>query len=180
MGNQQGTPTEIEIAWLAGFIEGEGSLSLSAWNRFDEHAGRNPKIAVTIKIYNTDAALIGRCTDILCKLGISPHLKEREQRPMLKPDGSGEYKSVDPMLVLTVSKLVCARALLEKLVPHLYGNKRRRAAIMMQYLDRRIEKIERNGGNFRNLPYDDAEIELVEAFYKLTRVQESSALRREA
>ena len=47
--NQQGTPTEAEIAWLGGIIEGEGSVMLSCFVR-DERA--KPKVGVEIKLYN--------------------------------------------------------------------------------------------------------------------------------
>jgi len=178
MRNQQGTPTKVELAWLAGFIEGEGSLALSAWNRLDNHASRNPKIAVSIKIYNTDAALISRCRDILKGIGVEPYMKEREQKPMLKHDGSKQYKSVDPMLTLTVSKLSSAQKALTCLTPYLFGDKRIRAEIMLEYLDKRLSRQKENSGNFRNLRYQDDEIALVKKFYTLTRPGQTKAFAR--
>lgn len=167
MGNPQGTPSEAEIAWLSGVIEGEGSLALSAWNRRDEHASRNPKISVTVKIYNTDAAIISKCVEILGKLGINPHLKEREQRPIPKRDG-GEYKSVDPMLTLTVSKLDTALRLVRTVRPWLFGNKAARAELIVSYLERRLAKVAASGSH-RQCPYDDEDIGFVEQFYALTK-----------
>ena len=175
MRNQQGTPSETELAWLAGFIEGEGSLSLSAWNRFDEHASKYPKISVTIKVYNTDARLIQRCREIIRKLDIEPHLKERDQKPMLKA-GGGTYVSRDPMLTLTVSKFSCALTLLEAIRPYLYGDKSTRADLMIEYLRIRIAKFAANGGNFRNVPMAREEIVMLKAFHALTRRSPGTAI----
>jgi LAGLIDADG-like domain len=177
MRNQQGTPSDVELAWLAGFIEGEGTLALSAWNRFADGDVRSPKVAVTIKVYNTDAKLIQKCRSIIRKLEIEPYLKEREQKPMLKK-GGGEYVSHDPMLTLTVSKQQCAKRLLNAIRPHLFGDKATRADLMIEYLDMRIAKIEANGGNFRKLDVGPDEYRIVEQFYTLTRNGSSPAVQR--
>src|SRR3990172_4941797 len=173
MDNPQGTNI-AEIAWLAGIIEGEGSLSLSAWNRSDSHASKNPKIAVTVKIYNTDAIIIRKCVEILNKIGIHPHLKEREQKPMLKL-GGGEYKSVDPIITITVSKLSVALKLLQTIQPYLFGSKSARADLMVRYLEQRLAKIGLVG-NHRKCLYDAHDFGFVKDFYRLTRRGTTSAL----
>jgi len=166
--NQQGTPTEAEIAWLAGVLEGEGSFALSMWKR-DEESGSVPKASVTVKLYNTDAGLVKKAVEIIRRLGIAPYIKEREQKPMQKPGGEGHYCSPDPMLVVTVSKLEASLVLLKTLRPWLFGNKAARADLMIAFLEQRLAKHEAHG--VKRVPYDGEDIRLVADFYsRFTRV----------
>lgn len=173
--NQQGTPTEAEIAWLAGIIEGEGTLMLSAFVRNEK--GANPKIGLEVKIYNTDAYLIDACLGIIRRLSIEPYILERAQKPMRKPKGEGVYEVRDSMISLIVKRLDDVYKLLALIKPWLLGQKRKRAEIMLSYLDRRFEKFEQAGGN-RRQPYDVGDIKLVKRFYELTRPGSNASVDR--
>ncbi len=173
--NQQGTPTEAEIAWLSGIIEGEGTLALSAFVRNEK--GANPKIGLEVKIYNTDATLIEACLDIIRRLGIEPYINERPQKPMRKPDGEGYYQVLDSMISVIVKRLDDVYKLLSLIRPWLLGQKRARAEIMLRYLERRFFKFEQAGGNKRQ-PYDLGDIKLVKRFYELTRVKTNRSVER--
>lgn len=163
--NPQGTPSQAEIAWLAGFIEGEGTLVLSSWKR-NEKQGKQPKIGLQVKIYNTDALLIRRTVDMMERMGVAPHIKEREQKPMLRP-GGGEYRPVNGMYIVTINKLEQVHQLLTHLHPWLAGDKRARADLMLRFLDRRFAKFRKNNG-YKRVPYDDGDMQIVAEFYGLT------------
>jgi len=160
--NQQGTPTEAEIAWLGGIIEGEGSVMLSCFVR-DERA--KPKVGVEIKLYNTDGGIIKKAVDIIERLGLRYHLRERSQKPM-KMESGAKYGSAAPMIALTVKNLACAYSLAKLLRPWMFGEKGHRLDLMIQYLARRLEKIKENGGNFRNIALDYGDVSIVADFYK--------------
>lgn len=164
--NQQATPTEAEIAWLAGIIEGEGTLMMGIW----QHNGptRQPKVGLQVKIYNSDAGIIRKAASILELLTVGFHLKEREMPPMLKPDGEGHYTPKAPMLTLTVSKLAAVKDLLEKIRPWLFGEKSARADLMLQFLNKRFERTHEKGVYMRK-HYNADEIRIVLAFYKVGR-----------
>jgi hypothetical protein len=162
--NQQATPTEGEIAWLAGIIEGEGTLMMSLWKRNDG-PDRRPKVGLQIKIYNSDAGLIRKAASILELLAVGFHLKEREMPPMTKPGGEGEYAPTAPMLTLTVSRLSAVDRVLKAIRPWLFGDKSARADLMLQFLDRRFAKFEDDSMGKR-APYDAGDIRLVLAFIK--------------
>jgi hypothetical protein len=163
--NQQGTPTEAEIAWLAGIVEGEGTVALSCYIRSERQS--TPKVGVEIKLYNTDAGIIRKATDILERLGLSFHLGERAQPPMMMASGE-KYGGRDPMLTLTVKRMESAYLLAKLLRPWMFGDKGARLDLIVQYLARRIEKFDMVGGMLigRRVPLDREDTRLVVDFYR--------------
>lgn len=160
--NQQGTTSEAEIAWLAGIIEGEGTMDLSVYRRNDSV---KPKIAARIVLYNTDAGIIKKAVSIIEGLGLKHYLAERAQKPLARANGEG-YGGQDPMFILKVSKLADAYILAKLLRPWCFGDKGNRFDLMIQYLARRLKKIELNGGNHRNVELDHGDVSIVADFYK--------------
>lgn len=157
--NQQETATESEIAWLAGIIEGEGTVALSCWQR---KPGVKPKIGTEIKLYNTDSGLINKAIEIVNKLGINPYISQRDMSPMHMVGGE-KYGGVDPMLTVTVKKIGDTFKLASLLRPWFFGDKAGRLDLMIQYLGKRLEKISEGG---KALPLDIEDIKVVANFYK--------------
>ena len=174
--NQQPTPTEGEIAWLAGIIEGEGTLIMSLWQR-NEREGQKPKVGLQVKIYNSDAGIILQASSILERLAVGFHLKERDMPPMLKPGGDGYYAPSAPMLTLTVSKLSAVAAILQAIRPWLYGDKAARADLMLKFLKRRFSKFEDESMGKR-APYDAGDIRLVLKFAQSGRRADTRTVER--
>lgn len=169
--NPQGTPTEAEIAWLAGILEGEGTVMLGAWVRNESKAIRQGSVApgmlkatVNLKFYNTDAGIMTKVVDILEKLSIGYHVREREMKPMQKPGGEGYYKSTDPMITATISTLPMAYRLAKVLRPWCFGEKGHRLDLIIQYLARRFAKAEK-AGTVRT-EYDIADLTTIRDFYR--------------
>jgi hypothetical protein len=158
--NQQGTPTEAEIAWLSGVIESEGSVMLSCYVRKERC---KPKIGTEIKLYNTDAGIIHKAVDILERLGVGHYISERQQKPMKMKNGK-EYGASCPMLALTVKNLEQAYRLAKIIRPWFFGEKGPRLDLMIQYLARRLAKIEASG-NLR-VPLDRGDVQIVVDFYR--------------
>lgn len=179
--NQQATPTEGEIAWLAGIIEGEGSLMMSLWQR-NERGGQKPKVGLTVKIYNSDAGIIRKAASILELLAVGYHLKERDMPPMAKAGGDGHYAPTAPMLTLTISRLSFVAAVLRAIRPWLFGEKAARADLMLQFLDRRFVKFEIKGSGAQRMgkraPYDADDIRLVLTFAQNGRRGDVKAVER--
>lgn len=172
--NQQATPTEAEIAWLAGLIEGDGTLSLGAYARTEKTA---PKISTSVCLYSTDPALIAKAVELVSRLGLGHYLTERAQRPLLKAGGEGAYHSPDPMLGIYVKNQQDALILLTRLRPWLFGAKAVRADLMLKYLARRLARIEAAGGNTR-IPLTRDDLNTVREFYEITRQGRSPAVER--
>ncbi len=174
MDNQQATLTEAHIAWLAGIIEGEGSLSMNAYERKDR--SNNMKVQTTIVIYNTDAGIIRQALSILDAMDIAYYVREREQKPMLHE--GGKYLPTAPMLIVLVKTLTGSLKLLTSIRPWLFGDKAARAEIMLQYLTRRLERIKANGDNHRNVKMDKEDFEIVSKFYRLTKRSNENTVKR--
>lgn len=172
--NQQATPTEGQIAWLAGIIEGEGTLMMGLWRRSED---RKPKVGLQVKIYNSDAGIIRQAALILELLAVGHHLKERDMPPMLKPGGEGHYAPVAPMLTLTVSKLDAVHKVVTTIRPWLFGEKAARADLMLQFLERRFEKFETKSMGKR-AAYDAGDIRLVLQFAQSGRRGDVKAVER--
>lgn len=174
MDNQQATLTEMHVAWLAGIIEGEGSLALNAYDRKDK--GNSLKIQTSIVIYNTDAGIVNQALKVLESMDITYYVQERTQKPMMKEGGF--YTSTSSMLSVYVKGLADAIKLLTAIRPWMFGDKSARADIMLRYLKRRFEKIEANGGNYRNLKLDAEDFQCVADFYKITKRSNPSTVKR--
>lgn len=159
-GNQQEIPTETEIAWLAGIVEGEGSVMLSCYVRNEKS---KPKVGTEIKVYNTDAGIIAKCTEIVERLNLSYHLSERAMKPM-KMESGEKYGGRDPMLTLTVNRLESAYLLGKLLLPWMFGDKQHRLRLIVQYLARRLNKIKITGKH--NVEIDKGDVEIVAEFYR--------------
>lgn len=161
--NQQEIPTEGEIAWLAGIIECDGSVMLSCHIRNEKHS--KPKIGTEIKIYNTDAGIITKVVDILTRLNMSHYISERLQKPMDMKNGKSYGDKTKPMLSVAIKNIEPAYFVGKLLLPWMSGEKKHRLLLMTQYLARRLEKIEINGGNKRT-PLDRGDCELIIDFYR--------------
>ena len=169
MANQQATPTEAEIAWLGGIIEGEGSLAMSIYH----HNGkaRQPKVGLKVIVYNSDAGIMKQVVSILSRLMIGHHIRDRELPPMRKASGDGHYSPTAPMLIVTIGKLSAVYDVLKAIRPWLYGDKAARADLMLQFLERRSKK-----NNGKRTQYDAGDIRIVLEFARMGRRQSTALI----
>jgi len=161
--NQQEIPTEGEIAWLAGVIECDGSVTLSCYIRSEKSL--KPKIGTEIKLYNTDGGIISKAFDIIERLGLKSYITERSQKPMGMANGKRYGDMTKVMLSISVKNLADAYLLGKLLYPWIAGEKKHRLSLMIQYLARRLKKFEDNNGN-KKIPLDKGDYHLVVDFYK--------------
>ena len=165
--NQQGTPSEAEVAWLGGIIEGEGTLSLSVYSRNeDPRKSRDFKITANVILFNTDAGIIVKACEILDRMNISYYIVEKEQKPMLKPGGDGFYTSKMPMLRILVKGMDSTLRLTGFLYPWLFGEKKHRCALIIKFLIGRLSKIEARNG-YKRIPYEVDDLRIAADFYKV-------------
>lgn len=161
--NQQETPTEGEIAWLAGAIDCDGSVMLSCYIRNDK---ARPKVGIEIKLYNTDGGIITKAINILMRLNLSHYITERPQKKMTMKDGSS-YGSSKSMLSVSVKNLGDAYILAKLIYPWMAGEKSKRTALIIQYLANRLKKLEsKNDKSSRFVAYDEEDCRLVIEFYR--------------
>lgn len=121
--NQQATITEVEKAWLAGLIDGEGSIRIDYPNGMSHSP--SPRIVIT----NTDFAIIEKAKAICQRMGTNPHISLRKR---VNP-----YRDVKDILVLGISKLTI---ILNSTMPYLTGRKLNQAKLLYRFCELRMGK----------------------------------------
>lgn len=166
MGNQQGTVTEGEIGWLAGIIEGEGSITMNvrkkSWKGW-EGVG----VDLTVCVANTDGGVIEKTNSILERLiGAQPRIVETVKSPVYKKDGTAYVNLNKTVMQVHVNKMVHILTVLKAIEPHMGGEKRARARLAMKFVERRIAK--KTGESVQQIAkFDRYDWDTVREFYKL-------------
>jgi len=124
------TISRVELAWLAGIIDGEGCMNL-CWN------AKRPQMKAEINITNSDARIIARVSQIYHKENIKFHYTLRKRTRFC--------------LSICISGFRSCKKLLDMITPYLTG-KRDQADTMAEYLKYRINlfsstKDQRRAGN---------------------------------
>ena len=116
-------PKEQDLAWLAGFIDGEGSIIISRYKAKD---GRI-KLCPIIDITNTCQATILHCKKILDSLDTSYHIqfkkkqgkKNQDSYSLVTRNNQYIYKTITYLLPYLVTKASQAEMTLEFVVKKL-------------------------------------------------------------
>ncbi len=126
MGNQQ--VTQIEIGWLAGFIDGEGYIGIQGYKTRNRHASYK----CALQVSNTDEAMILKAQKIIQKVGTNPYIRTH---------GYGVRNQIHRkiVLVLVVAKMSRLIPVLELVVPYLTGLKKERGELVLEYCRSRMK-----------------------------------------
>lgn len=163
MGNQQGinnfTSTaygrvqDIEWAWLAGMLNGDGCFSLQLRKR-----EKRWKCDVSINLTQCDPCIIEKTSDILDRgLGCNPYIHE------YKPSGAG----INTKYNLRITKMSIMSALIDKIMPYMCGAKQAKAKLMQKYLKNRMQY--KGKSRKRNtIQNDHKTLSLAKEFYDLS------------
>lgn len=165
IGNQQEI-LDTDIAWLAGIIDGEGSICMNVrqkhWNGWNGIG-----VDLHIGIVNTDGGIIHKFVSVLRKLGIEAHLHESEQNPIYNANGRKYQNHSKTIVQAGISKMRDILNVLTRIQPYLAGEKSKRALLIMQFIERRIErqtKRSKGGATW----YDGYDWDIVKKFYDIT------------
>ncbi len=120
--------TEIERAWLAGIIDGEGSISLFS----NQEKSGSIKIKPVINFVNTDLGIVNEALSILHKAGCKPYIVNRRQSTK-----NSRHRDVVEVKASSVPEV---KKFLELVAPYLKGEKKHKAEILLRYVSRREEK----------------------------------------
>lgn len=158
MDNQQGTlaVTDIELGWLAGVIDGEGTIAFSPYplrrnGKIIQELRIKPQIIVT----NTDKALIEKVADIFGRSHIGVHFQTRTQHGR-SFGGNAPTTKYRPLHVANVSGFMRAKKAIELLGSHLVS-KKAKAEMVLRYIVQR--ELKRSGK--RECPLDRADLTLI-------------------
>lgn len=118
---------ETDLAWLAGFMEGEGTFAIYHQKR----KGKNgDQLRAAISVTNTDAHLIVRCKSIFESLGCVMHIHEYKNKK----------GSTRPIYDLQTARHEYVKTICESLIPYLAGEKKAKATLLLSYVDTRLSK----------------------------------------
>lgn len=127
---KEGNPQDL--AWLGGFFDGEGHVSLRVYDR-----GHGKNLLVDWEVCNTEKVLIDRTSSILDSLSI-PHTRtykcERARR-----------KSV---WMLKVSSVVGFAAACKVVAPHCAGIKRKKMEICFEWAMKHLSLLSQRGDKY--------------------------------
>lgn len=172
--NQQETLTQAEIGWMAGIIDGDGSLSMNV-RRKNWNGWKGVGVDLHVWVVNTDATIIEKFQSILNKMGIRGYINERQPS-----SGEFQYKNGKSLLACGLSSMEKIRTLLETIKDSLTGDKKSRANLILEFINRRKVM----GKKYKHYSKDDWKI--VEDFYRISngaaweKIKGSSETIREA
>lgn len=166
MDNQQATLTEGELGWLAGIIEGEGSITMNvrkkAWKGW-----QGVGVDCTVALSNTDGGIIEKSVKLLGRLtGSEPFVYEIPKSPVYKPDGTSYLNPKTFILNVSVNRMAGILIVLRAIEPYMAGEKAARARLMIKFVERRMSrktKLTKKGMAL----FDKYDWETVGEFYKL-------------
>ena len=167
MGNQHGTPTEAQLAWLAGIIEGEGSITLNV-RRKSWKGWEGIGIDLQIQVVNTDGFIIEEVANILRMIiGAEPRLMERGKIPDRTTTDGTVWRQNRAMMMVGVCKMAHILAVLDAILPYMIGEKKARARLAKQFIERRMSH---KGERTKHGPswYEGYDWKLVADFYQIS------------
>ncbi len=150
--NQQVIVKETDKAWLAGFLEGDGYITMSSYLAAKKKKDSGLVVSPVIGFSNQDALLIERAKKICDALaGGGVWLSENNK------DFAYSYPSkYNTVINLSVRRLSACSKILEALIPYLAGQKAARARLLLEFVNRRM--------SHPSQPYDSEEIGMVRTF----------------
>jgi hypothetical protein len=118
---------ETDIAWLAGFMEGEGSFFIAHQRRSNRDKDMlRPGVDVT----NTDPALISKAHTIFDNMGVKMHVRQY----------SNKKGSTRPVFQLGTARQDYVKIVCDTLYPYLFGEKKARVELVLNFVNSRLEK----------------------------------------
>lgn len=156
--------TEIEKAWLAGFWDGEGSITIFT------HVEKNgvQKLCPTVSVVNTHLETVSYIASLLDRLGTSFSFFERKSSNV-------KHKNA---YQLTTRNMKYIKLVLEAILPYLV-TKKAQGYLTLRYVEKKLQYIEK--GNKPKYDEEDFKVQkAVQGMNKTGKNSISSTTTREA
>jgi len=167
-------PQERSLAWLAGIIEGEGSISVQVYTLPTSRVRLTPYVS----IINTDRAILNECERILKQL-----LRGERAQPRYcnhaRTQHKASFEGRKVCYALRVDGVAC-RAILKALLLFMVGEKRKNAKVVLRYIESRTKSllIRDKLGRIRRASYTRSEIDLISSIRSHTAAKSSETICR--
>lgn len=126
MDNQQESSRFVEMSWLGGIIDGEGTITLSIINR----TNKTPLVKPKVSIVNTDEKIINKIKEILTKNNFAFWVSEYE--------GNKNWKK---RYVIEISGMGRIMKFLPEINSYLVGKKELGELVLQWCMDRYNKRI---------------------------------------
>jgi hypothetical protein len=163
MDNPQGTlpVLETEKAWLAGIIDGEGSIILS----LSVQDNRLYNVLPEVHIANTEKIMIETIGDIYDRLGVGRHISRRKVSTTNGVTGE-RGKAYKDLYVAASVGFLRVRKLLPSILPYMVTSKRQKGEKILKYVEQRCSRIYPSGEmrgsrQGRKVPWSTADARLI-------------------
>lgn len=173
MDNPQGTlpVSETEKAWLAGIIDGEGSVILSLQVNGHKLIGALPEVHVG----NTEQVMIEAIGDIYNRLSVGRHISRRKLSSTNGITGQRGMSYKD-LYVVAVVGFLRVRKLLPHILPYLVTSKKQKTELLLRYVEQRCVRIYPEGENRgsrqgRKATYSLADVRLMHGIASLGKTK---------
>jgi len=133
MGNQQ-ERFDLELAWLAGIIEGEGWVSLSMIKSLKSTGKYYVAFSGNIGMTNTDFLIMDKVLEIFKKLNLKYRLQERKAH--IGKDGRPRKAKRE---ISVYSKQYVIK-LIDSIFPYMFGEKKNRVLKLLEFYKIRESK----------------------------------------
>jgi len=152
------------VGWLAGIIDGEGTVSLTISHRASrsQTIRTNPKVVIA----NTDAGIIDRCVKALDVVGVGAY--QRLDRPAPGMVCGVSVKKFKPVTIIEINGFKRVRTLLNAVRPFLAGEKASRSDLLLRFIEGRIGYAQASK-SAQNLRYRQQDVDNALAFLRVTR-----------
>jgi hypothetical protein len=121
---------EVDLAYFAGIIDGEGTITLErngTRRAYNGQMGFSPKVIIA----NTSQPLLQRVFSIIEAIGVNPHIKTQL---------AGKYNRGKVMYWVTVAGLTKCAKVLRPLLPYLVA-KQAQARVVLDFIERRGDPV---------------------------------------
>lgn len=156
IGNPQETHgvSEADIGWLAGIIDGEGSISLAMGYIKN---GRLNNMSPRIEIGNTDKELVEKFVKIVKSLGCGIYMTLKKESLQSKLVKAKEGKNFKPIYYAKAVGFLRTKKILDIVLPYLTGLKRIRGELIIKFINDRLRK-NRDVKGGRHAPLDQQDL----------------------
>jgi len=160
MDNQQANVTDLEIGWVVGLVDGEGSFFLNGRN----HQGNRPhtkkyQISPFVHITNQSVPILNKLTDILDRLGLAYYVQWQESTRR-----NGEFTRYSWILWIAGFKRI--ERFLNIFQPYIIG-KSKQADILRDFINSRKSHLDGKP----SAPYTEDEIGMIDKIKTLNNTQ---------
>lgn len=162
---QETTKKLLKIGWLAGLIDGEGTVALIPVKSKARNGNTTYTYHPKVNIYNNDESLIAEIAKILDTFGIRYFIQQRVGRDPRNNDAELDTINYN----ISVSDMKSVKVLLELVKDLLFTHKRARTFLTLRFLNLRINRID-------YFNHSDEEIDIINKYLEL--VGSSTTVRR--